>query len=587
MLKKKITLAFWIALPVILIIVLLALIFQEGFANVTSNVREWLGTTFGWYYLILVSLIVFVCFFIIVNPIGKIRLGDPKSKPEHKTLSWLAMLFSAGMGIGLIFYGAAEPLSHYAVNSPDATTYSSEALENALKYSFFHYGIHAWSIFAIVALALAYFMFRKKEKGLISSTLKPLFGKRMDGWLGKVIDSITIIATVAGVATSLGYGAAQINGGLSFLWNAPTEFWVELIIIMVATVLFLISACSGIGKGVKILSNVNIVIAVILMFVALFVGPTVQALNNTTQSFGEYLGDFLSMGFRSGASSEAEQEWIQQWTLLYWSWWISWAPFVGVFIARISKGRTIREFLVCVILVPTVFSVLWFGIFGTLSTTAADANNSIASLPIEEMLFATFGEFPMAEVLSFIAILLVFSFFVTSADSATYVLAMQAEGGKEPQKITKIILGSSVSIIAAVLLFAGGLDALQNVLIIIAFPFSFIIILLVVSLLKEITYEKKKMGLSLRPKTYPDSDDPFKSYEPNKEEKQRIRHEMRRTIKLYLKENDSITSSECKKMLNISTDSAKRLLNKMVDEDTLDSYKEGRSTVYKLHVDVE
>ncbi len=580
--KRRITLAFWIALPVIAIIVLLAIIFQEAFANVTGIIRSWIGNTFGWYYLILVSLIIFVCFFIIVNPAGKIRLGDPKSKPEHKTISWIAMLFSAGMGIGLIFYGAAEPLSHYAVKSPEGATYSSEALSNALKYSFFHYGIHAWSIFAIVALSLAYFMFRKKEKGLISSTLRPLFGDKMDGIWGKIIDSITIIATVAGVATSLGFGAAQINGGLSFLWNAPTEFWVQLIIIVVATVLFLLSACSGIGKGVKLLSNINIVIAVILMFVVLFVGPTVKALNSTTQGFGEYLRDLLFLGLRTGATSPEEQEWIQQWTLLYWSWWISWAPFVGVFIARISKGRTIREFLTCVILVPTVFSVLWFGIFGTLSTSAVDLNHEIASLPLEEMLFATFNEYPLSSVLSFIAIILIFSFFITSADSATYVLAMQAEGGKDPKKVTKIVLGSSVSLIAAGLLFAGGLDALQNVLIIIAFPFSFIIILLVLALLKELAYEKQKMGLSLRPKVYPEADDPFKSYEPSKEEKKQIRHEKRMQIKEYLKENETITTQICKKELNISIEAAARLLHKMVEEDTLELHKQGKKNVYSL-----
>ncbi len=567
--KRRFTLAIIIAVSIIAILVVLALVIPTGFAQVTQTARNWIGETFGWYYLILVTAIVLVCFFIIVNPIGKIRLGDPGSKPEHKTPSWLAMLFSAGMGIGLIFYGAAEPLSHYAVSSPEGATYSKEALAAALKYSFFHYGIHAWSIFAIVALSLAYFMFRKKEKGLISSTLRPLFGKKMDGPLGKIVDSITIVATVAGVATSLGYGAAQINGGLNFLWNAPMEFWIELVIILIATVLFLISACSGVGKGVKILSNINIVIAVILMIVALFVGPTVKALNSTTQGMGEYLRDFFFIGLRTGAASQAEQEWIQQWTLLYWSWWISWAPFVGIFIARISKGRTIREFLCCVILVPTLFSVLWFGIFGTLSTNAVDANHAIAELPIEQMLFATFNEYPLAMVLSFIAVLLVFSFFITSADSATYVLAMQAEGGKEPSNVTKIILGSSVSAIAAVLLFAGGLDALQNVLIIIAFPFSIIIILLVISLLKELSYEKQQMGLTLRPKVYPTADEPFKSYEISKEEKRRLRQERRDQVMDYLKDHKTINVSQARKLLNMKHDSTTRLLDKMVQEDIL------------------
>jgi len=582
--KSKFSNAFWFALGIIAFIVIMAISLPTQFQDVTSKIRNFIGTTFGWYYLIVVSMVVFVCFYIIVNPASKIRLGDPYSKPEHGTVSWIAMLFSAGMGIGLIFYGAAEPLSHFAINAPEAAEYSAEALSDALKFSFFHYGIHAWSVFAIVALAIAYFTYRKKEKGIISATLKPLFGKKMDGWLGTVVDTLTIVATVAGVATSLGFGAAQINGGLHFLFNAPVEFWVELVIIMIATVLFLISACSGVGKGVKILSNVNIVVAIILMIVALFVGPTVKALNNTTQSFGEYLRDFFSLGFRTCANGSVEQqEWIQQWTILYWSWWISWAPFVGVFIAKISKGRTIREFLVCVILIPSIFSILWFGIFGTLSTGAVAADHSLADLPLEQQLFGVFKHYPLGTVISFIAIVLIFTFFITSADSATYVLASQAERGNEPHNTSKIALGTGVSAIAASLLFSGGLNSLQNVLIIIAFPFSMILILLILSLLKEINYEKVQMGLMIKPETLPTKDDPFKSYEPNKSEKKLIREKRKKSIKGYCKRHGSITALQAKKLLDISVDSSRRMLHKMVYEGYLLQEGNGRNTYYVLN----
>ncbi len=514
--KKRldVTLAFWIALAAVAVVVVLALIFSASFESVTRSIREKVSRDCGWFYLLTVMGLVGVCLVLMLSPVGKIRLGDPGSRPEYSTVSWIAMLFSAGMGIGLVFYGAAEPLSHYAVQAPEAELYSQAALRDAFKYSFLHYGIHAWAIYAVVALAIAYFQFRKKENTLLSVTLKPLFGNAVEGRLGKVIDSLTIFATVVGVATSLGSGAIQINGGLNQLLGIPENFWVQLIIIIVATVLFMASALSGLDKGVKTLSNLNMVLACLLMAGALILGSGVKMMNTFTETLGFYLQDFLRMSTRTGAGNPSQQEWINSWTMFYWSWWLAWSPFVGVFIARISKGRTIREFVSCVLLIPSLFSFLWFSIFGVLSTDALAADPSIAQRPFEQLLFATFEKYPLSGVMSVLAVFLVFSFFITSADSATFVLAMQSEGGSlHPDNKIKVVWGFLVSAIAAVLLRAGGLDALQNVLILVALPFCILLVLVTVSLLKELNYERHQMGLTVRPKRYPDENNPFRSYE--------------------------------------------------------------------------
>lgn len=526
--KQNVSPAFWVASAVVLLIILLALVFSSGFEGFTGVLRDNIIHDFGWFYLLTVLSLIGVCLYLILSPAGKIRLGDPDSRPEYGTWSWIAMLFSAGMGIGLVFYGAAEPLSHYAIQAPEAAEFSREALHDAFKYSFLHYGLHAWAIYAIVGLALAYFRFRKKENTLLSVTLKPLFGEAVEGKAGHLIDSLTIFATVIGVATSLGTGAMQINGGLNQLAGVPERFSVQLIIIVVATVLFVSSSLSGLDKGVKRLSNINMVIACILMLVIFFIGPSVQILNTFTETLGEYMQDFLRMSARTGAGNPDQQEWINHWTMFYWSWWLAWSPFVGVFIARISKGRTIREFVSCVLLIPSLFSFVWFSVFGVLSTNAVEQDPSIAKLPIEKLLFATFDQYPLSGLLSLIAVLLVFSFFITSADSATFVLAMQSEHGvMHPSNRIKLLWGVAVSAIAAVLLNAGGLNALQNVLIIVAFPFALLLIFVTISLLRELHYERRKMGLYLDPKRYPEKDAPFRSYETDDEEEEPVFGERR------------------------------------------------------------
>lgn len=503
-----------ISLAFLFIVVLIGSFIPKTFQSYTENIRNIITTNFGWLYLLLVMFILFVCFFFIVSPIGQIKLGEPTSEPEYSTVSWVAMLFSAGMGIGLVFYGAAEPLSHFAISTPNAIPMSEQALADSFRFTFFHWGIHAWAIYAIVALALAYFGFRKKEKYLLSVTLKPLIGTRTVGIIGDIVDTITIIATVIGVATTLGFGAAQINGGLSFLFGIPNNHFVQIVIIIITTVLFLLSAMSGLGKGVKILSNINLILAIGLLAIVIILGPTVKIMDTFTNTIGLYMQNFFNMSFRSAAFFSKKREWIDNWTIFYWAWWISWSPFVGIFIARISKGRSIREFLIVVLLVPTLLSFLWFSGFGVLSNNIQQMGIDLTLFRTEEILFATYNYYPFGIILSGVTVILIATFFITSADSATFVIGMLSEDGSlHPKNGIKIIWGVLLSIIAIILLLSGGLSALQNTLIIVALPFAIILIFIIIALIKELIHEKKEMGLFITPDRYPKKNKPFKSYE--------------------------------------------------------------------------
>ncbi|QYA39110.1 BCCT family transporter [Macrococcoides caseolyticum] len=496
---KKLTPVFFIALSLVIITVLLGVISPSAFGEVTSQINVFITKYFGWYYVMITSVFVFACLFLILSPIGKLKLGKPSDKPEFSTLSWFAMLFSAGMGIGLVFYGAAEPLSHF-IKSPTADAQSDEAMKDAFRYTFFHWGFHAWATYGIVALGLAYAQFRKGEAGLLSKTLRPLLGDRVDGVLGTIIDVLAVFATVVGVAVSLGMGAQQINGGLHFLFDVPNTINVKLIIIGIVTILFLMSAWSGLSKGIQILSNINIGIATLLLVAVLFLGPTVLIMNMFSTSLGNLLQNFLSMSFDAAPLDESKREWMNSWTIYYWGWWMSWSPFVGIFIARVSKGRTIREFLIGVLLVPTIISTLWFNVFGVSGIQIFKKFPEIGELAVETQLFAIFEHMPMAIGLSLLALLLICTFFITSADSATFVLGMQSTNGSlEPANYIKVIWGVAQSIIAAVLLYAGGLSALQSAAIIAAFPFSFVLILMLLSLYKDGNAERMRIGLTLKP----------------------------------------------------------------------------------------
>ncbi|HIS28436.1 MAG TPA: BCCT family transporter [Candidatus Avamphibacillus intestinigallinarum] len=498
---KHVTKVFWISIAIVAIAVFAGIVAPEGLERVTTNLQDLITTNFGWYYLILVTFVVLFCLFFIVSPMGAIKLGKPDDEPEYSTVTWFAMLFSAGMGIGLVFFGAAEPLSHF-VTPATAEGETAEAFKEAMRYTFFHWGIHAWAVYGVVALGLAYFKFRKGAPGLISATLTPLFGKKaMKGIWGTIIDVLSVFATVIGVATTLGLGAAQINGGLSYLFDIPTNFTVQVIIVIIVTILFIISAWSGIGKGIKYLSNTNIYLAVILLILMFIVGPTVLTLNMFTDSIGGYIQDLIHMSFRSAPLNGDNRTWINDWTIFYWAWWISWSPFVGMFIARVSKGRTIREFLMGVLFLPAVISFVWFAAFGTAAIKVQNMGIfDLSKYADEQVLFAVFHQFPWTMVLSMVALILIITFFITSADSATFVLGMQTTNGSlTPPNSVKITWGIAQAAVALILLYSGGLIALQNTLVASALPFSFIIIFMMISLYKSLSKEQRELGLYIKP----------------------------------------------------------------------------------------
>ncbi|WP_438314446.1 glycine betaine uptake BCCT transporter [Sporosarcina sp. FA9] len=490
---KNISKVFYITIILVIIAVGYGAIAPDNFEIVTSKIQGFIANTFGWYYILLLSFILGLSIFLILSPYGKIRLGKDTDRPQFSTITWIAMLFSAGMGIGLVFYGAAEPLSHFAINPATAEPNTAEAFKESLRQTFFHWGFHVWAMYGIVALSLAFFQFRKGQPGLISATLKPLFGKKMEGPWGTLVDVLAVFATVFGVATSLGFGAVQINAGLNYLFGVKIGFISQLIIIAIVTVLFIMSAWSGLSKGIKYLSNLNLSLAIALLFLVVILGPTLLILNTFTDSLGGYLSNLVQMSFRTAPLNEDNREWLNAWTIFYWSWWIAWAPFVGMFIARVSKGRTIKEFLFGVLVVPTVIGAFWFSAFGSTAINIQRTGiQDLASASTELVVFEMFHTMPLSLILSIVAILLIISFFITSADSATFVLGMQSTGGSlTPPNTVKLTWGIIQSTIAVILLSVNGLTALQNTIIIAALPFSFVIVLMIISLLKSLKEELK------------------------------------------------------------------------------------------------
>lgn len=495
---KKLPAVFIISTSLLSAIVLIGMFAPSFLGTITASIQSYITDYFGWYYLIVVTCFLLVCFYLFLTPVGRIKLGKNDDKPDFSRGSWLAMLYSAGMGIGLVFYGAAEPISHFAINSPTNQEGTAQGIKDALRFTFFHWGFHAWAVYAIVGLVIGYFMFRKKEPAVISATLKPVLGDKVYGKTGTIINVLAILSTVFGVATTLGFGALQINGGLSYLFDIPVSFSIQLVIILIVSVLFILSAVSGLGKGIKILSNTNMVLAFSLLLLVFFIGPSLSNLNLLTDSIGSYLHNLPRMSFRMAPLNPEGRQWINDWTIFYWAWWIAWSPFVGIFIARISKGRTIREFVLNVLLVPSIMSFIWFTIFGGTAIQVETEGTSVSKLNLEQLLFGVFDQLPLGTVMSFIAILIVIIFFITSADSGTFVLGMMSTNGlQNPPNQVKVIWGVMLSAIALVLLNPGGLIGLQNAMIIAALPFSIIMILMTISLFislnKEVNQLMKKM----------------------------------------------------------------------------------------------
>lgn len=455
-------------------------------------VHLWIIDNFGWAYLLSAFFFLVFSIGVAVSRFGNLKLGQDHEKPQYSYFGWFSMLFAAGMGIGLIFWGVAEPLSHLAAPPADIEPGSGQAAAFAMRRSFFHWGLHPWAVYIVMSLSVAYFSFRRGMPPLISSCFYPLLGERIFGPIGHIIDILSVLATVFGIVTSLGLGALQITSGLASVTPIADSFASTLGVIAVVTVLFLFSSMTGLDKGIQILSKTNILLAFILLGFMLVVGPTAYILNILTTTIGDYFSSLLDMSLSTNPFQG--YEWTKDWTLFYWAWWISWAPFVGLFVASISRGRTVREFVLGAMAVPTLLTFVWFSVFGgaglhlELETKAEFAG--LVSENVSVALFELFSFYPLTPVLTAIAVTLLMVFFITSADSATYVLAMMTSGGElRPANWKKIVWGVTVSVTACILLFSGGLDALQRMSITAALPFTAIMLLLCYCLWLGMRYE--------------------------------------------------------------------------------------------------
>lgn len=484
---------FYISVVLIGLFVLWGLVSPTSLASTATLALAFTTSKFGWLFLIVTFLILVFMIFLAFSKYGHLRLGHEDDRPEFSNITWFGMLFSAGMGIGLVFWGVAEPLDHYLYPPAGIASLTPDAANAAITFSFFHWGFHAWAIYSLVGLTIAYFRFRKDKKLLISQTLSPIIGKNIDSLQARFIDILAIIATAFGVATSLGLGAMQINGGLNNLFGLNINILNQIIIIIIATILFLLSSATGLEKGIKILSNINVGIAMLLLVFVFLLGPTANILEIFTNNLGNYLQNIVSMSLR--LTPFRDSTWIADWTLFYWAWWIAWSPFVGVFIARVSKGRTIREFIVGVLLVPSLFSFIWFAVFGGTALNL-EMNTNLALLEalkvdMSSTLFVMLNSLPFGYILSIVATALILTFFVSSADSATFVLGMfSTKGSMEPSTKVKLTWGILQALVAVALLISGGLQGLQTMSIVTALPFSIILFLMMVSFVMELRKEK-------------------------------------------------------------------------------------------------
>jgi len=510
--RRQLTPVFWIAGALSLAFVAWGVIGSKSLGSVTKAAQDFVVADFGWLYLIATTVFLVFALYLALSRFGPIKLGKDDDEPEFSRFAWFAMLFQAGMGIGLVFWSVSEPVHHFGVDPPYglAPPGTTAAADVALRYSFFHWPLHPWAIYAVTALALAYFNFRRDSPGLVSAVLRPIFGARMDGALGYFIDVLAVLATLFGVAVSLGLGALQINSGLSFTFGLPEGSGPQIVIIAVTTVVFIASAVTGIQRGIKWLSQTSLVVAGLLMLFVLVTGPMLTQLNAFTQLTGSYLGDLIPMSFRINAF--AKDDWAGQWTLFYWATWISWAPYVGSFIARVSRGRTIREFIAAVLIVPSLLSFMWFAVFGGAGIEIDRATGGLISRAVADNeavgLFTFFQQLPIGLVTSIIAIVLVFIFFVAGADAGTIVLGRFTTGGRlTPSKVVQVIWGLVMGSFAAVLLVAGGLDALQQASILAALPFVFVILAMCVSVYRaldsETREEEAERGGRVRPRGVP------------------------------------------------------------------------------------
>ena len=484
-----------------------ALALPEQSAALFGWLRPAVTATFDWFFLASANIFVLFCLFLIVSPWGRVRLGGKEATPDYTYVGWFAMLFAAGMGIGLMFYGVAEPMSHFSTAfggvaseggartdwAPLGAAAGDEAasVRLGMAATIFHWGLHPWAIYAIVALSLALFTYNKGLPLTIRSAFYPIFGERVWGWTGHVIDTLAVFATLFGLATSLGFGATQANAGLNELFGVPVGSSTEVILITAITAVALISVVRGLDGGVKVLSEINMGLAFVLLVFVLLVGPTLAILTGFASSLVAYVEYLPALANPFGRE---DVNFSQGWTAFYWAWWISWSPFVGMFIARVSRGRTVREFVICVLLIPSLVCVLWMSVFGgtAIHQVVADGFTGAQDAPLELKLFRMLGELPLASITSFVGIILVVVFFVTSSDSGSLVIDTITAGGKVdapvPQRVFWCIFEGAVAI---VLLLGGGLAALQAMVISTGLPFTVVLLLMCWAIFKGLLSEPR------------------------------------------------------------------------------------------------
>lgn len=489
---------FLISSGAIFLLVIIGATIPEKFKNVANSVFHMTTDYFGWFYLLTVFIIVIFLFGLAISKYGTIRLGTEDSRPEFSFLTWISMLFSAGLGVGLVFWGVAEPMSHY-FSPPFSSTepLTTDAARLAMGYSFFHWGISQWSVYAIMGLVMAYVQFNKKRNLLISTALEPVTGSNRI--VKSTIDILAVIATVMGVATSIGLGVLQTNGGLKFVFGLPNTFFIQISIIAIMFVGYMFSSTTGLQKGIRILSNVNMGLAIILLLFVFITGPTVFILETFTLAIGDYISNFIQYSLRM--QPYVGGTWVKDWTIFYWAWAIAWSPFVGSFIARVSRGRTIREFIIGVLIIPPLIACFWIAVFGgTAMWFDLHENAHIAEAVSNDVTIALFQmleHLPLSLLAPVIGIMLIFTFLITSADSATFIMAsMTSRGSLNPTILSKLVWGVLMAAISGVLLYTGGLEALQTASLIAALPFTVVLLLLMISYIKmmkeEIIPLKKK-----------------------------------------------------------------------------------------------
>ncbi|RQD66709.1 MAG: BCCT family transporter [Desulfonatronovibrio sp. MSAO_Bac4] len=464
-------------------------------ADLFGSIQGWITETVGWFYILSVATFLLFVIFLGLSKFGNIKLGPDHSEPDYTYISWFAMLFSAGMGIGLMFFGVAEPVMHY-MSPPVGDPGTVEAAREAMKITFFHWGVHAWAIYAVVAISLAYFAYRHDLPLTIRSAFYPLIGDRIYGPIGHAIDIFAVFGTMFGVATSLGLGVMQVNAGLEYLFGLPNNVFVQMILIAVITGMATISVVLGLDGGIRRLSELNMILAITIVGFVLIAGPTVFLMQAFTQNVGAYVADIISMTFNLYAYEPTG--WVGGWTLFYWGWWIAWSPFVGMFIARVSKGRTIREFVIGVLMVPVGFTFMWMTFFGNTAlhmilvkgiTQLGDAVAADTTVA----LFQFFEHLPFSGIASLIATTLVVTFFVTSSDSGSLVIDMLTSGGEDDAPVwQRIFWACTEGVVAAVLLLAGGLGALQTATIASALPFTVIMLFMCWGLIRALRIEVVK-----------------------------------------------------------------------------------------------